>query len=274
MAASATETGMKVYVIGCGRLNNDANLSQAHWNMATRDNPNPETKWYQGPSYAVLIDHPTAGYILYDMGSNPLSDEIWPESLSNECFYTPVEGETMEEGLAKIGLVPEDIDKVVMSHMHMDHIGNMALFKDTADFYVARAEAEHAFCTVLATPDPTKHGFYNRADVLADRKSLTYVDEDEEDFFPGIDTILLPGHTPGMLGLVLHLDGGNLILVSDAMNSAMNWEGLPGVCADPVSYRKSVEKIRKLRDKLDADVWFGHDIDQFNGLRKVPEFYE
>lgn len=265
---------MKVYVIGCGRMNNDANLSQQLWNMATRDNPNPPARWYQGPSYAVLIEHPTAGYILYDMGSNPLSDEIWPKSLSNECFYSPVEGETMEEGLATLGLEPKDINYVVISHMHMDHIGNMMLFNETADFYVSRKEAEYAFCLVSATPDPTKHGFYNRSDVLADRKSLTYVDEDTEDLFPGIDAVLLPGHTPGVMGLVLHMDGGTLMLVSDAMNSSMNWEGLPGVCADPITYRKSVAKIKKLRDKYDAEVWFGHDIDQFNSLKKIPEYYE
>lgn len=266
---------MRVYVIGCGRMNNDYNLSQSHWNMATRENPVIESTWYQGPSYAVLIEHPTAGYILYDLGSNPKSDEIWPKSLSNECFYSPVEGETMEEGLARIGITPADVNHVVISHMHMDHIGNISLFKDTADFYVSRAEAEHAFCTVLASPDPTQHGFYNREDVTAKLKSLTYVEEDTEDLFPGIDAVLLPGHTPGVMGLVLHLEGQDIMLVSDALNAQCNFDGrLPGVCADTVSFYRSLKKIKNLKKRYDAVVWYGHDIEQFNGLKKIPEYYQ
>lgn len=266
---------MKAYVIDCGRLNNDYNLSQSHWVMGTKSNPTPEITWYQGPSYAVLIEHPEVGWILYDLGSDPNSNEIWPESTVNECFYSPVEGATMEEGLAKLGLKPEDINVVVMSHMHMDHIGNMALFKDTADFYVARAEAENAFCVVSATPDAAAHGFYNREDVLAPRKSLTYIDEDTKDLFPGIDAVLLPGHTPGVLGLVLHMEGQDIMLVSDALNSIENYNGrLPGVCADTVSFYESLKKIKKLEKENDAWIWFGHDIDQFNSLKKIPEYYE
>lgn len=267
---------MKVYVIGTGRLNNDYNLSQSLWTLATRDNPNPRAQWYQGPSYAVLIEHPTVGWILYDLGSDPKSDEIWPEVITKECFWTPVEGETMEEALAKLDLKPSDIDVCVMSHMHMDHIGNMKLFKDTADFYASRPEAEHAFCTVLGSPDPADHGFYNRDDVLADRKSLTYVEEDTEELFPGIDAYILPGHTPGVLGLLLHMDKGqNIFLVSDALNSIVNYEGrLPGVCSDTKAYGESRRKIKKIEKANNAWVWFGHDIGQFNSLKKIPEYYD
>ncbi|WP_449315134.1 N-acyl homoserine lactonase family protein [Rubneribacter sp.] len=267
---------MKVYVIGTGRLNNDYNLSQSLWTLGTRDNPAPETAWYQGPSYAVLIDHPTVGWILYDLGSDPRSDELWPEAIANECFWTPVEGETMEEGLAALGLKPADIAVCVLSHMHMDHIGNMRLFADTADFYVSRAEAEHAFCTVMATPDPAGHGFYNRDDVLCPRKSLTYVEEDTVGLFPGIDAYLLPGHTPGVLGLLLHLEKEkDVLLVSDALNSIVNYHGrLPGICDDTAAYRASAKKIKRIEQANDAWVWFGHDIDQFNSLRKIPDFYE
>lgn len=268
------DVDMKVYVIGTGRMYNDYNLSQAHWTLGTRENPKPEITWYKGPSYAVLIEHPTAGYILFDMGSNPRSTEIWPKSVTDTCYHIPVEGETMEEGLASIGLEPKDINYVVMSHMHMDHIGNTQLFKDTAEFFVGRKEAEYAFSLVLADPNPDTHGFYNKDDVIATRKKVTYIDEDRE-LFPGIDVINLPGHTPGLIGLILHMKGKNIMLVSDALNAQANYDGrLPGVVRDPISYVQSREKIKKLEKENDAWVWYGHDIEQFNGLKKIPEYYE
>ena len=264
---------MKAYIINTGSLMNDINLTYAHAVQAKRSDPNPPAQWLEVPTYAVLIDHPEAGWILYDLGSHEKSNEIWPESTVDGCYYVPKEGATMTEQLAVLGLKPSDINYVIMSHMHMDHIGNMQLFKDTAEFYVSRAEAANAFLTVCSSPDRTKHGFYNKPDVLAEVKALHYVDEDCE-LFPGIESIILPGHTPGTMGLIVHLDSKTIILTSDALNGRRNYNGqLPGVIADSVSFFKSLEKIKKLEKKYDAEIWFAHDMEQFNTFKKVPEFY-
>lgn len=265
---------MKVYVIGCGRLNNDINLSYNNYNIGTKEKPQVETVWYQGPSYCVLIEHPTAGYILYDIGSDPRSGELWPDCITETCYYTPVEGETLTEGLAKLGLEPKDIKHVIISHMHMDHIGNIQMFKDTAEFWVTKAEAAFAFTTVMQSTDPAAHGFYNRPDVLAELRTVHYVEEDEE-LFEGIHAFILPGHTPGVMGILIEMEDKNIILTSDALNAQINYDGrLPGVIADPVSFYKSLKKIKKIEKEYDAMVWYGHDIAQFLSLKKIPEFYK
>lgn len=265
---------MKLYVINTGTLKNDINLTYAHAVQATRDNPHPAAQWLTVPTWAALIKHPEAGWILFDLGSNPKSNEIWPPSTVNGCYYEPVEGATMEEQLAVLGLKPADIDYVIMSHMHMDHIGNMQLFNETAEFFVTKAEAAHAFTTVMATPDATKHGFYNKADVIATTKATHYIEEDGE-IFPGIEAMIVPGHTPGTMGIIVHLESKTIILTSDALNGRPNYNGqLPGVIADSVAFYQSLDKIKKLQKKYDAEVWFAHDIDQFNTFKKVPEYYE
>jgi glyoxylase-like metal-dependent hydrolase (beta-lactamase superfamily II) len=176
--------------------------------------------------------------------------------------------------LNKLGLKPEDISHVIMSHMHMDHIGNIDLFKDTAEFYVARKEAEYAFATVLSSPYPEDHGFYSKKDVLTEVKKLHYIDEECE-LFKGIETILLPGHTPGVMGLLLHLSSKKIILTSDALNARKNYEGtLPGVIYDSLGFFDSLEKIKKIEKKHCAEVWFGHDMEQFNNFEKTPNYYE
>lgn len=265
---------MKVYIVNTGQLKNDINLTYAHAVQATRSNPNPAAEWLTVPTYAVLIDHPTAGWVMYDIGSHVDSNEIWPAATVDGCYYEAVPGATMTEQLDLLGLVPADIKHIIMSHMHMDHIGNMQMFKDTADFYVTRAEAANAFLTVCSSPDRSTHGFYNKPDVLAEVKSLTYIDEDCE-LFSGIDAIILPGHTPGTMGLVLHLEQGTVILTSDALNGRPNYEGrLPGVIADSVSFYKSLEKIKKFETKYNAEIWFAHDIEQFKTFKAIPEYYE
>ncbi|MBQ9068432.1 MAG: N-acyl homoserine lactonase family protein [Eggerthellaceae bacterium] len=268
--------GMKVYVIDTGRLHNDMNLTFAQAVQATRDNPNPDIKWLHQPTYCALIQHPDAGWILFDIGTNPDVNEQVTPGIGAGWYHTiDEEDQTMVAQLAKLGLKPEDINYVVMSHMHIDHIGNVELFKDTAEFFVSRAEAQHAFCAVKGSLDPATYGFYYKPHVLADVKKYHYVEEDEE-IFEGIETILIPGHTPGMMGLYLHLEDQDIILASDGCFGSLIWDDgkLPGSCGDTGSFVKSVKKLKKLQKKNNAMVWFGHDLEQFNNFKKIPEYYK
>ena len=268
---------MKVYAINTGVLDYDINVAYTGYNLASPDNPNPDAVWYTAPTYAVLIDHPTEGWIMYDLGSRPDSMDVWPESLIEAavCYYRPIEGATIEEQLATVGIKPEDVKHVVLSHMHMDHMGNVELFADTADFWVSKPEAEAAFTAVMQSADAESSGAYFKRDVLTPMKRLHYVEEDCE-LFPGIDAIILPGHTPGLMGLVLHLEDKPIILMSDGANSIETYSGnyAPPAGYSSKDWRASVAKVKKLQKELDADVWFGHDMDQFNSLKKVPEYYK
>lgn len=262
---------MKAWILRSSACKSDINSSFAMATKATVDNPNPETIWHVSPTYAVLIEHPSAGWILYDMGIPGNASEYWDKSILNVCPYIPIEGETIEEQLALLHLKPSDINYVIISHMHMDHIGTIQLFKDTAIFFVSKAEAEYAFTTVMATTDPSKHGFYNRPDVLAELKELRYVEEDEE-LFEGIHAVILPGHTPGVMGLILEMEEKNLFLVSDAVTARRCYEGwLPGTVYDTAGWRKSLTKVKKLEKKYNAQILFGHSDE---GLKKIPDFYK
>lgn len=266
---------MKVYVIDTGRLHNDINLTYAQGVQATKSNPNPDAYWLLQPTYCTLIEHPTAGWILFEIGTNPKVNELIPPETNERWYHTYEEEQTMVSQLAKLGLKPEDINYVVISHMHVDHIGNIGLFKDTAEFIVSKAEAANAFLAVQATTDPSKHGFFYKPDVLAEVKSMTYIEEDEE-LFEGIDAIQLPGHTPGLMGLYLHLEDRDIICASDGCFGSPTWDNgkMPGSCGDTGSFSKSLKKLRKLQAKNNAMVWFGHDLEQFNGLKKIPDYYK
>lgn len=263
---------MKAYIVNTGELHVDANLLHALSIQATRTNPNPSIEWRTIPSYAVVIEHPTEGWMLYDTGCSADSVKLWPPASANGCYWTPVEGATMCEQLALLGLTPADIRHVILSHFHMDHTGNIGLFAQTADVWVAQAEADFAFKQVMGSTDVSTHGAYCRSEVMAPFKTLHFVEEDGE-ILPGIQAYLLPGHTPGCLAVVADLNDKRVMIVGDALDTRHCYEGArPGSVWSTLDWAESLKKVKRIERELDVDdIWFGHDAEQFRAFGAIPE---
>jgi glyoxylase-like metal-dependent hydrolase (beta-lactamase superfamily II) len=264
---SAIGGDTRVYILDNGHVECDANWMVAGTVVGTANAKSPPTKWIQIPCYAALIDHPE-GKIFFDLGTHPDANSIyaevvlegWPLVVNSwkllELFpYHCEENQRLEKQLALVGLTPNDVSTVVLSHLHFDHCGNLHLF-DHADIYLHPAELK-------ANPHITV-------------KKPRFVDQDTE-IFSGVEIITLPGHTDGLLGLVVHLkEDGTLIFPSDAINTATNY-GPPvkasGIIHDSLSFYKSLEKVRGIEKQFNGKVMFSHDMDLFKTLKKAPEFY-
>jgi glyoxylase-like metal-dependent hydrolase (beta-lactamase superfamily II) len=80
------------------------------------------------PTSTYLIDHPV-GKILYDTG--------WT---SRQALTFPItEKEYIVNTLSRLGVRPEDIKYLILSHLHLDHAGNLEPFKD-AEIFVSETE--------------------------------------------------------------------------------------------------------------------------------------
>lgn len=231
------------------------------------------------PVMAMLIEHETAGWILYDLGCHPDAMKgYWPKNLK-ETFPVHMDEENyLENQLALCGVKPEDIGTVVVSHMHLDHAGNLHLFKH-ADVYVPKKDFEYGLALVHSCTDPEKHGAYIKADMDVPVRQFHLV-EPEQDFelAHGIEVVNLPGHTPGLLGLVIHLEKeGTLIFPQDCLYTAKNY-GPPArpsnLVYDEKAFFHSIEKVRALSQKYDAKVMFAHDEAFFETVKKAPAYYE
>lgn len=265
---------MKVYILPLGLMQSDSNNAVLGDTRATVANPNAPHKMNPTPSHAVLIDHPEAGWILFDTGMPDDPFQVWPKSILDQVICEKPAGSRMVDQLALLGLKPQDIKHVILSHMHMDHVGNDHLFAETADFYVAKREVSYACRMVLQSPNPADHGWYIHDQVLLPRKKLLYIDRDEE-LFPGVRVVTLPGHTPCVLGLVVHLDSGTLIFPSDAVADHRNYEGqLPGGVYDSMSYLESLRKVKDIERKYHGTVFFSHDAPQLASMKVAPAYYE
>ncbi|GAB1580088.1 MBL fold metallo-hydrolase [Phyllobacterium phragmitis] len=135
-------------------------------------------------------------------------------------------GGRLFNNLAAIGLRPEDIDTIIVSHAHPDHVGNLRTADGGAAFpratvFVPQADWEFF---VRDTPDlsymPVSQEFRQRFGA-AIKHSLEPVRNNVElyqagtEIVPGLTTIAASGHTPGMVTFLVHSGDDQLLLTAD-----------------------------------------------------------
>lgn len=273
--------GIKLYVLDNGRMKMDKNLMIAGSNQATLDNPNAPNEMFEFPIYTVFIDHPEAK-ILFDTACNPNSmgdNGRWINQTQKAFPYTADESCYLPNRLEQINIDPSEVDYVVASHLHLDHAGCLEYFTN-ATVIVHDDELNGTMQTYARNQ---KAGAYIWADIDAWIKNdLTWKTikpyEDNLEIVQGVKVLNFgSGHAWGMIGLEVETQElGTLILASDAIYTQESMGDIlkpPGILYDSVGWAKSVEKIKRLAKEKNAQIWFGHDGDQFEGFRKSTDGY-
>ena len=140
----------------------------------------------------LLVRGP-AGNVLIDAG---LGDKLSAKALE---IYAVDRTPTLLASLERVGLVPDDIDAVVLSHLHFDHIGGLTTRENgavrptfqRARHFVRRGEWDDAI-----HPHERSHASYMGEDFLplAEAGLIDFVEEDGE-VLPGISVWRTGGHT-------------------------------------------------------------------------------
>lgn len=113
--------------------------------------------------------------------------------------------------LAQQGVRPEEIDVVVLSHLHFDHVANVDLFPG-ATWYVHDQELL-AGQQDAATPTPYLQW-------MIQQPQLERIGQVETVLLPGMSMIHTPGHTAGSCVLTVELDTQTVLLAGDAIKGA------------------------------------------------------
>jgi N-acyl homoserine lactone hydrolase len=263
----------RVRIIPCGGMSTDLTwlLLAPGRAMRRRQDKDLPAEWVLSPSHCVLVETP-AGRLLWDTSCPRDWEERWaPAGLQDFFPYDQVsEDEYLDSRMQQLAITPDDVDFVVVSHMHMDHVGNASMFDNGhTRFFCSKAEKDYAFSF-----DEDFLGSHLKA---ADYGHLNWetVDGDQQDFLPGVSFIQTPGHTPGSMSMRVDLaDTGTMIFTADAVYMGENY-GPPVVPASVVNdlgdWYASVEKLRRIGEETDATMIFGHDSHQMQTLRLAPE---
>lgn len=127
------------------------------------------------------------------------------------------------EALAKIGIDPEEIEDIVITHLHYDHAGNIDRF-GKARFHIQ--DGEVAFATGRCMCDAHTRFAYDVEDVVtlvrrvyADR--VTFHDGDSE-LCPGVTLHAFPGHSAMVQAVRVMTERGPVLLASDTTHYFAN----------------------------------------------------
>jgi len=224
------------------------------------------------PVICFLIAHPQ-GNVLVDTGVHrqALTDPVGRLGEGRASRFTLRSSSTDEvvSQLALLGLVPDQVRYVVNSHFHFDHCGGNEFFPRST-FFVQRPEMEaarqvQAGATMRYSPSPIDF------DHPLDYQLL----DGERDVFGDGQVVIIPtyGHTPGHQSVRVHAGKGtDLVLAADACYTRENMDRdvLPNTLWDPAEMSRSLGTLRELRDRQGATMIYGHDVAQWQEMRRAP----
>jgi len=187
------------------------------------------------PAMFIHIEHPVHGHILYDTGySRKFEEET--EGFPNRLYrwLTPVfvDEENCAKGkLAELGIAPEDVSYIIISHFHADHVSGLSDFTKAKFIYLKedyeKVKNLKGFKALVNgfLPGLIPKDFESRAIAIDDGyKAKSFHSKIESLFEFSYDlfgdgsliAVDLPGHTTAQMGLYMRSDDQEYLLVADS----------------------------------------------------------
>jgi glyoxylase-like metal-dependent hydrolase (beta-lactamase superfamily II) len=165
------------------------------------------------------------------------------------------------DNLAAAGIAPHQVDRIVISHFHPDHINGIKdkdnnLIFPNAEIMVP--EAEWAFwmddANMNAAPAAMKETFRNQRRIFSDIANRVTHFTPGKEVAPGIETLAAPGHTPGHTVFAVHSGSQSLMVLSDtAQHPAVFARHPDWQAAFDVDGAETIVTRKKLFDRAAAD---------------------
>jgi len=234
---------------------------------------NPRAERLDSYCLAYVVRHPRAGTFLIDTGfhadarTDRRRDFGWRMGLMFSGLR-PV-AEPFDEQLRGAGVEPADVERVVMTHLHVDHTSGMRLLPN-ARFTIARTEWDAATAASAAG-----RGYVANHLPGGNRVDLVDLDSDGAPLGPfaatidwlgdgSVRLISTPGHTRGHMSVLLRVAVlGDVLVVGDAAYTvrSIDEQLVPLLMGGgEAAYRRSLAALKDFADEhSDAVVVPSHD---------------
>ncbi|GEO86987.1 MULTISPECIES: MBL fold metallo-hydrolase [Alphaproteobacteria] len=229
--------------------------------------------------------HVTIGtYLVEHGGSRTLVDT------GSRNLMGPTLGKLLKN-LAVLGVIPDQIDRIALTHLHPDHAGGMlddegkAVFP-RAEVFISLDEEKY---WLGGEPPTDALGISAQVNSYASQLRKVYGDRwhaiGEEEVIPGMRREALPGHTPGHSGYHISSGTDELLIWGDITHVPVVQIAHPEVgLAFDVDVEQGRATRRRILDRISADrlaiggmhlefPGFGHVVRNSSGYEYVPDLW-
>jgi N-acyl homoserine lactone hydrolase len=206
------------------------------------------------------------GVVLFDTGVSP---RAVPGLMRNDPYARFTDEDLLVHRLDSLDLEPDNVDLVVMSHLHYDHAGGAQLFPKSE---LVVQKDEYAFAHY---PSSVFESFYYRKNFDLPGYRWRLLDGDTE-LAPGLTVLRTDGHTPGHQSLLVELPQSSPVLLT---GDACYWlehaerERVPGVVWNPTLALHAIKKIKTIARLTGSRIFPGHDPEFWKTVRQAPDAY-
>ena len=187
--------------------------------------------------------------------------------------------------LGELGVKPEGITDIVITHAHFDHMGSIGQYPN-ANIFIQKSELltwyeaialpkRFGYMTAIIDPDNLRTALEASIE-----HRVTLVDGDKDNILPSIHARLGSGHTIGHQFIIVETARGRLVISGDCVYSRRQFSGVSndGVYAPLNNATGSIWEQLKTIDKVETEIGHDqnrliliHDSDRWGGLPVVKE---
>lgn len=189
---------------------------QSHWE-----------EWRPIGYYVFLLKGPDGSHLLVDCGmddSTVLDDLVVPSLGPRGRMVRTGEASTLAQLLSAASLTVDQIDAVLLTHLHIDHIANVALLPNAR--FVLGAHGWDEFQRLRrdlpsVVPDPAfPRAVIDYLDEIAETRLSLVADADE--VVPGITAHHIGGHTADSTAFIVDTSAGRMLFPGDTIMTREN----------------------------------------------------
>ncbi len=231
------------------------------WRFAT-----DKSHYIRVPIHAYLIEHPSRGPLLFDTGISRAQahehDRYYGGIMGlalDDDEYSLEPGEELLAQLDRLGYEASDIGTIILSHLHEDHVGELAAFPHASVLLPAeewRHRRQRLFGLIPIYYEPSYEVV--RRWRFAELASGSYRGFSASENLFGDESLVLvptPGHTLGHASLIVRMEGYRILLAADALYTLRHLavDTVQPITFSPKGralYEGSIRRIQRLKREM------------------------